>query len=398
MCGKTKKKRLPETAAFIITINLKVWFSVKAIIGISKVQSFLQPHSKPFCLIRLSLRKISYMIRFLDNYSLKSHNTFGVEATTRYYFEFTETGDLETFVQSNETWKDLPLFVLGGGSNVLFQRNFGGLVLHPNIPGIFKVKEDRQNIWFEVGAGEIWDDFVKYCVDYGVGGVENLSLIPGSVGAAPVQNIGAYGQEVSNVIELVKGYDLQQKIPVDFPADACGFGYRDSMFKRELKNRFVITSVVFRLEKFPEYNLKYGQVEEKVKEFGNVNLQNIRRAVIEIRSSKLPDMNELGNAGSFFKNPVVKTETADKIRTQFPDVPVYPVNEEKVKLAAGWLIEKAGWKGRREGNVGVHEKQALVLVNYGNATGKEIYDCSVKIMNSVKEKFEIELEREVNCV
>jgi UDP-N-acetylmuramate dehydrogenase len=338
------------------------------------------------------------MIRFSENYNLKLHNTFGVEASARYFFEFTEPEDLNTFVQSNETWKELPLFLLGGGSNVLFQKDFEGLVLHPNIPGIFKVREDRQNIWFEVGAGEIWDDFVKYCVDYGVGGVENLSLIPGSVGAAPVQNIGAYGQEVSNVIELVKGYDLQQKMPVEYPADACGFGYRDSLFKQKLKNRFIITSVVFRLEKFSAFNLKYGQVEEKVKELGEINLQNIRSAVIDIRSSKLPDVNELGNAGSFFKNPVVKTDAAEKIRAQFPDMPVYPVNEETIKLAAGWLIEKAGWKGRREGNVGMHEKQALVLVNYGNATGKEIYDFSEKILDSVKVKFGIELEREVNCL
>ncbi|WP_372948167.1 UDP-N-acetylmuramate dehydrogenase [Mariniphaga sp.] len=338
------------------------------------------------------------MIRFFENYSLKSHNTFGVEARCRYFFEFTEPEDLETFIQSDETWKELPHFILGGGSNVLFKRDFEGLVIHPNIPGIFKVKEDRQNIWFEVGAGEVWDDFVKYCVDYEMGGVENLSLIPGLVGAAPVQNIGAYGQEVSNVIELVKGYDLQQKLPLEFRADACEFAYRDSLFKRDLKNRFIITSVVFRLEKFPEFNLKYGQVEEKVKELGEINLQNIRKAVIDIRSSKLPDVNELGNAGSFFKNPVVKTEVAEKIRKHYPDAPVYQVNESEVKLAAGWLIEKTGWKGMREGQVGVHEKQALVLVNYGNATGKEIYDFSEKISQTVFEKFGIQLEREVNCV
>ncbi len=338
------------------------------------------------------------MIRFSENYALKLHNTFGVEASARYFFEFTEPEDLETFVQSNESWKNLPLFILGGGSNVLFRKDFEGLVLHPNIPGILIVKEDRQNVWFEVGAGEVWDDFVKYCVDFGVGGLENLSLIPGSVGAAPVQNIGAYGQEAENVIELVKGFDLQQKTFMDFPAGACEFGYRDSLFKRELKNRFIITSVVFRLEKFPEFHLKYGQVEEKVKELGEVNLQNIRKVVIDIRSSKLPDINELGNAGSFFKNPAVKIEVAEKIREQFPDVPFYPLDANEIKLAAGWLIEKSGWKGRREGQVGVHEKQALVLVNYGNATGKEIYDFSEKIMNSVINQFGIALEREVNCV
>jgi UDP-N-acetylmuramate dehydrogenase len=213
-----------------------------------------------------------------------------------------------------------------------------------------------------------------------------------------VQNIGAYGQEVSHVIERVKGYDLQQKKPVEFAAADCEFAYRNSLFKRELKNRFIITSVVFKLEKFPEFNLGYGQVEEKVNTLGEVNLHNIRQAVIEIRSSKLPDVNELGNAGSFFKNPVVDAEFAEKIRQRFPDIPVYPVNENETKLAAGWLIEKTGWKGRREGYVGVNEKQALVLVNYGNATGKEIFEFSEKISQTVFEKFGIQLEREVNCI
>ncbi|SHF83258.1 UDP-N-acetylmuramate dehydrogenase [Mariniphaga anaerophila] len=338
------------------------------------------------------------MIRFSENYSLKQHNTFGVQAAARYFFEFTEQEDLETFVSSNETWKELPLLILGGGSNMLFRGDFEGLVLHANIPGIVKVKEDRQNVWFEVGAGEVWDDFVEHCVNYGVGGVENLSLIPGVVGASPVQNIGAYGQEVGNVIALVKGYDLAEKRPVQFCDADCKFGYRDSLFKQQWRNRLVITSVVFKLEKFPEFNLKYGQVEEKVHELGEVNLQNIRQAVIAIRSSKLPDVSELGNAGSFFKNPLVNVATADKIRVDFPDAPVYPVTEKQVKLAAGWLIEKAGWKGRREGNVGVHEKQALVLVNYGNATGKEIYDFSERVKQAVLEKFGISLEREVNCI
>jgi UDP-N-acetylmuramate dehydrogenase len=223
-------------------------------------------------------------------------------------------------------------------------------------------------------------------------------LIPGSVGAAPVQNIGAYGQEVSNAIELVKGYDLQQKMPVEFPADACEFGYRDSLFKRELKNRFVITSVVFRLEKFPEFNVRYGQLTERVNQLGEMNLENVRQAVIEIRSSKLPDVKELGNAGSFFKNPVVSVGFAEKIKEQYPDIPVYPVDAYRVKLAAGWLIEKAGWKGRREANTGVHEKQALVLVNYGGATGKEVFNLSEKVRQVVFNTFGVELEREVNCI
>lgn len=338
------------------------------------------------------------MIRFFENHSLLPYNTFGVKASSRYFFEFTEMEDLNTYIQGNKLSEDLPLLVLGGGSNILFLNDFNGLILHPNVPGIWKIKEDRQNVWLEAGSGEVWDDFVSYCVNFNLGGVENLSLIPGLVGATPVQNIGAYGQEVSNVIELVKGYDLQQKLPGEFPAATCEFGYRDSLFKRELKNQFVITSVVFKLEKFPDFNLRYGQVEEKVNELGEINLQNIRQAVIDIRSTKLPDVKELGNAGSFFKNPVVEIAVAEKIRGMHPDIPVYPVDTEKVKLAAGWLIEKAGWKGHRETNVGVHEKQALVLVNYGGATGKDIFNLSDKIRQDIFQTFGVELEREVNCI
>ncbi len=338
------------------------------------------------------------MIRFFENHPLQSYNTFGLKASARYFFEFTEPEDLDTFVYANDSWKDMPVFVLGGGSNVLFTRDFQGLILHPKIPGIAWVKETRQNVWLEVGAGEEWDDFVMYCVDCQLGGVENLSLIPGLVGASPVQNIGAYGQEVSEVIELVKGYDLKQKTKMEFPASACEFKYRDSLFKRDLKNRVVITSVVFKLEKFPEFRLEYGKVEEKVKMLGEINLKNIRQAVIDIRSSKLPDVNLLGNAGSFFKNPVVKNLLAEEIRLRYPDIPVYPVDAENVKLAAGWLIENSGLKGHRKGNVGVHEKQSLVLVNLGDATGKEVYEFSEKVKEVVYKKFGVELEREVNCI
>lgn len=338
------------------------------------------------------------MVRFIENHSLKPHNTFGVESTARYFYEFTEVGDLDNFFESGLVSRDLPLLVLGGGSNILFVNDFEGLVLHPNIPGIKNIKEDRQYIWLESGAGELWDDFVKYCIDLDLGGVENLSLIPGTVGAAPVQNIGAYGQEVADVIELVKGYDLDLKRIVEFSAGQCEFAYRDSIFKRNLKNRLIITSVVFRLDKFPEYNLSYGQLEENVKLLGKPTLNNIRKAVIHIRSSKLPDVKKLCNAGSFFKNPVVNAETAEKISSAFPKMPCYSVSSEKVKLAAGWLIEKSGWKGYRKNDAGIHDKQALVLVNYGNATGKEIFELSEKIRRSVFEKFGITLEREVNCI
>ncbi|NLB92014.1 MAG: UDP-N-acetylmuramate dehydrogenase [Bacteroidales bacterium] len=338
------------------------------------------------------------MIRFLENWALKPYNTFGVEARARYFFEFTEPEDLEYFVQDSLFREELPLFILGGGSNVLFLNDFDGLVLYPKIPGIAKIDENRQHVWLDVGAGEVWDEFVEFCVNNEWGGIENLSLIPGSVGAAPVQNIGAYGQEAGDAVERVKGYDLQQKKRMEFLTGGCSFGYRDSVFKRELKNRFVITSVVFRLEKFPEYNLSYGRLEEKVKSFGEVNMQNIRKAVIDIRNSKLPDVRDLANGGSFFKNPVVDIGFAETLRKKFPDVPVYSLPGEKAKLSAAWLIDKAGWKGRREGDIGVYEKQPLVLVNYGNATGKDIFEFSEKIKNSVFEKFKVSLEREVNCV
>jgi UDP-N-acetylmuramate dehydrogenase len=338
------------------------------------------------------------MIRFSENYSLIRHNTFGIDARAKFFFEFTELEDLLVFLNSNESLKEEKLIVIGEGSNILFLNDFDGLVIHPNIPGIQIVKEDRQNIWLEVGAGEVWDELVQYAVDFGFGGIENLSLIPGSVGAAPVQNIGAYGQEVGSVVEKVKGFDLNSKVTLEFSAEQCEFEYRSSIFKNTLKSSFIITSVVFKLEKFPEFILNYGQVEEKAKEKGEVNLSTIRKAVIEIRQSKLPDVKELGNAGSFFKNPEVDSDFAEKLKIQIGNIPVYPAKNGKAKLAAGWLIEKSGWKGIRDGEVGVHEKQALVLVNYGNATGQQIFDFSSKIKQSVFEKFGVELEREVNCV
>jgi UDP-N-acetylmuramate dehydrogenase len=338
------------------------------------------------------------MVRYFENYSLKQHNTFGVQATTRYFLEFTEPEDLDTFLRENNSWKDMPLLVLGSGSNMLFLNDFDGLVLYPNIPGIKKVHEDSNHVWLEAGAGEEWDIFVSYCVKNGLGGVENLSLIPGKVGAAPVQNIGAYGREVSQVIEQVRGYDLQKISPVELTAGECAFSYRDSLFKRELKNRFIITSVVFKLAKFPAFHLEYGLLEEKVKDMGEVTLENIRKAVIQIRSSKLPDVKMTGNAGSFFKNPEVSEQEAERIKTTYPDMPVYPVKPGRVKLAAGWLIEKTGLKGHREGNVGIHDQQALVIVNHGNATGKEIFDFSEKVRQAVHAKFHISLEREVNCI
>jgi len=346
----------------------------------------------------LYLRKILTMIRFFENHSLKTYNTFGIDAKARYFFEFTEAEDLSVFLNSNESWKEERMIVLGQGSNILFLDDFDGLIIHPKVPGIKTVGEDRSFYYIEVGAGEVWDEFVDFCVNYNLGGVENLSLIPGNVGAAPVQNIGAYGQEVCRVVEKVKGFDLEKQQMTEYSVKDCEFAYRDSIFKSYLKNRFIITSVVFRLDKFPEFNLNYGQLEETVKAKGEVTLHSIREAVIEIRTSKLPAVTDLGNAGSFFKNPLVEKEFADKLAVDYEKVPVYPTSDRKVKLAAGWLIEQSGWKGRREGNVGVHKDQALVIVNYGGATGKEVWDFSEKVMQAVHEKFGVELEREVNCI
>ncbi len=338
------------------------------------------------------------MIRSLANYPLKKHHTFGTEAYTKYYFEFTETEDLTDFLATNTLGADLPVLILGEGSNLLFVNDFDGIIINPNIPGIKIVHEDRNTIWIEAGAGVVWDQLVEYAVFNQWGGIENLSLIPGKVGAAAVQNIGAYGMEIQNRIESVTGIDLENRTEYTIERSECGFAYRDSIFKNELKNRFVITSVVIKLDKFPEYILNYGDLKAETEKLGAINLNNIRKAVIRIRESKLPDPKVFGNAGSFFKNPVVDANLALQLQERHPEMPGYPASEGKKKLAAGWLIEQAGWKGFRRGEAGVHEKQALVLVNYGNASGKEIYDLSEEIRQSVQEKFGVALEREVNVI
>lgn len=338
------------------------------------------------------------MIRFEQNFSLKAYNTFGIEAKARYFFEFTELEDLPHFLANFPDWEKLPVLLLGGGSNMLFVGDFDGLVVHANIPGIKQLNEDRNHVWLEVGAGENWDRFVAYCVSQWFGGVENLSLIPGHVGAAPVQNIGAYGVEVCDFIESVKGFDLKTFEAYDIPAADCRFGYRDSVFKHELKNRFIVTSVVFRLDKFIEYKLNYGDLRAEVEKRGGENIHYVRDAVIAIRESKLPDPETLGNAGSFFKNPVVSNNFAEKLKMQFPQMPVYPAGDGKSKLAAGWLIDQCGLKGYRVGDAGVHEKQALVLVNYGSASGNELYVLARHIQQLVLERFQVTLNPEVNLI
>jgi UDP-N-acetylmuramate dehydrogenase len=338
------------------------------------------------------------MIRSYPNYSLKKHHTFGTNAFARQYFEFTETDDLKGYLETTSEWRNMPILIVGEGSNLLFVNDFHGLILNPNIPGIATVHEDRNNVWLEVGAGVHWDELVEYAVFYNWGGIENLSLIPGKVGAAAVQNIGAYGMEIQNRIESVTGFDLETQTEYSIEGTDCQYAYRDSIFKNRLKERFIITSVVFKLDKFPEFILNYGDLKAETEKLGNINLRNIRKAVIAIRESKLPNPKIVGNAGSFFKNPVIDASLAEQLLATNPEMPHYPAGEGKTKLAAGWLIEQCGWKGFRRGDAGVHEKQALVLVNYGNATGKEIYDLSEEIRQSVQAKFGVELEREVNVI
>jgi UDP-N-acetylmuramate dehydrogenase len=338
------------------------------------------------------------MVRFEKNFSLRKYNTFGLDAKAMYYFEFTEEEDLPAFLCTFETWQEVPLLLLGGGSNLLFPGDFKGLVIHAHIPGIKLLKEDRYHVWLEAGAGENWDNFVSYCVNRGYGGLENLSLIPGNAGAAPVQNIGAYGVEVKDFVVSVKGFDLQIFQFREIYAEVCGFDYRSSIFKKELKGRFIVTSVVFKLDKFPEFRLNYGDLKAEVKKLGGENLQCVREAVITIRQRKLPDPKDLGNAGSFFKNPVVSDAKAKELKAAFPSIPLYPAGKGLFKVAAAWLIEQCGWKGYREGDAGVHEMQALVLVNYGKATGEQLLSLSRKIRQSVMEQYSVELESEVHVV
>lgn len=337
------------------------------------------------------------MPEVLENISLKKYNTFAIEANTRYFASF---GSIQKLMEilKNPKFRKTPRLILGGGSNILFKNDFEGLVLQNNILGINCISEDKETITLQVGAGEDWDDLVAYTVKNNWSGLENLSYIPGNVGASPIQNIGAYGEEVKNTITEVETIDLEKMEKVVYPKSDCKFGYRNSIFKQELKGKRLITHVIFRLNKKHIFNLDYGVLKETVEKNGKVNLHNVRNSVIAIRKSKLPEPEELGSAGSFFKNPVIQTTLFTKLKKQYPDIPHYPVEQNQVKIPAGWLIDKLGWKGYREGDAGVHKNQALVLVNYGKASGQEIFNLSQKIVGSVQEKYGIELEYEVNVV
>jgi UDP-N-acetylmuramate dehydrogenase len=328
------------------------------------------------------------------NQSLKKLNSFGMDVFAKTFICLHNVREMQELLSNFDIDKEKVL-ILGEGSNILFTGNFNGLVIHPCNKGIEVMEEDNHSIDLNVAAGENWDEFVEYCTRKNYGGLENLSLIPGSVGSAPVQNIGAYGVEVKERIIWVEGLDLKTGELKKIYTNDCGFGYRKSIFKQELKNRFIITSVHFKLHKNAGLNLSYGPVKRLFEARKEHNIQSLRETIIEIRESKLPDYKEIGNAGSFFKNPVISISQFQELQNTYPEIPSYPSGKE-IKLPAAWLIEKAGWKGVREKDAGTWPGQPLVIVNYGNSSGKEILNLAEKIQQSIHAQFGIELEMEVN--
>jgi len=338
-------------------------------------------------------------MKIFTNHTLKNYNTFGIDVKAKYFVDITSVDELRNVLTDKEVPFD-KRFILGGGSNVLFVKDYEGLVIKNSIPGFNIITDNDKSAIVEVGAGVVWDELVKYCVEKNLGGIENLSIIPGSVGAAPIQNIGAYGQELQDTfLELTGIYTETGKEKI-FDISDCNFSYRNSIFKTELRNKFIITSVKLKLDKNPQVNTSYKQLEEELKKRGvdKPTINDVRKTVIKIRNQKLPDPKEIGNAGSFFKNPIVAKEKYLKLHKSFPDIINYPINDNHIKIAAGWLIENCGWKGRRNGNVGTYKDHALVIVNYGNATGDEILVFEMHIKQSVEFKFGIRLENEVNII
>ncbi len=332
-------------------------------------------------------------------YSLKDYNTFHIDVVSEDFFVFEAPDELASWLKSEARKSGKPTLVMGGGSNLLFTGDFPGSIIYPQFKGIEIIRKDDEEVLLKIGAGEEWDHCVEVAVNEGLAGIENLSLIPGHAGAVPVQNIGAYGVEVQEVLEYVEGVYLSDGKPFRLYSSECDFDYRYSIFKGPLKNKTVITNVVLRLQRKPVFQLKYGSVSNAVEALGPVNLENIRKAIIGIRESKLPSPDVLGNAGSFFKNPVIPQGRYNTLLAQWPHIPGYPLPDGQwVKVPAGWLIEAAGWKGKELGNAGVHQNQALVLVNRGGATGKEILQLAQAIETDIWQRFKIRLAREVNVL
>jgi len=334
-----------------------------------------------------------------EHISLLPFNTFRIDCSARYFVEVQATENLAE-LREMPVYKENNLLVLGGGSNVLFSGDFNGLVLHNCMEGIEVIDQDEDSVWINARGGENWHKLVTHCVDKGWGGIENLALIPGSVGASPIQNIGAYGVELKDVFVSLEAYHWKSGEVKVYYKDDCRFGYRDSIFKRDLKGKVFITSVTLKLARFPQVNTSYGAINNVLKEHGieNPTISDIYNTVINIRQSKLPDPKEIGNAGSFFKNPELPAEQAKAILSSYPNAPHYIVSESIIKIPAGWMIDQCGWKGFVDGDAGVHDKQALVLVNHGASNGREIRALAQKIMDSVKTKFGVGLTPEVNII
>lgn len=331
------------------------------------------------------------------NYPLKKLNTFGFDIKALHYAEPSTLDELQELL-SDPIYKSMPHIVIGGGSNILFRNDYDGLVIHPKLSGIERIREDDQQVVLKVGAGIVWDDFVAHCVDHNLGGIENLSGIPGTVGASPVQNIGAYGVEVKDTIVEVHAIRMEDLKRITFNKADCRFGYRDSIFKQEWNNKLIILSVSFSLSKVPVLTTHYGAIADILKNNQQASISDLRNAILQIRDQKLPDHAKAGNVGSFFKNPTILKSKAAPLTAAYPNLTVYPVDDLFVKIPAGWLIEQCGWKGKKVGDVGVHSNQALVLVNYGQGTGEQIIRLASAIQKSVMEKFGITLEMEVNIV
>ena len=333
------------------------------------------------------------------NISLAPFNTFHIDVNTLYFIEINSITEL-LHVVGERMLLDEPLLILGEGSNILFTGDFEGIVLKNNIKGIEISGEDENNVWIKAASGELWHELVLFSVLNNYGGIENLSLIPGTVGASPIQNIGAYGVELVDTFFELEALDLKTGEIIVFKKNDCDFGYRNSIFKNELKGKYYISSVTLKLNKDPKVNISYGAIKDILIKNGikDPGIAAVSKAVIEIRKSKLPDPDLIGNAGSFFKNPEISDEQYQILKQKFENIPGYKINELLIKVPAGWLIEQCGWKGKRVGNTGAHKDQALVLVNYGNATGKEIYSLALEIKRSVMDKFGIEINPEVNVI
>lgn len=334
-----------------------------------------------------------------QNVALRKFNTFGLNVRAR-YMAVAEHEDDTRKILREPTYRTHPFLILGGGSNLLFSGDYQGLVLKNNILGKDVVKQDHEFVWLRLGAGENWHQVVLWAIDHGWGGIENLSLIPGTVGAAPMQNIGAYGVELCSVFDNLESIELSSGSTKTFDTADCDFSYRYSVFKGPLKDQFIITRVVLKLRKHPVYNISYGAVAQTLEEMGveKLSVRNISNAVIKIRESKLPDPEKIGNAGSFFKNPVVDRDFFNILKSEYTNIPYYHTDNGRVKIPAGWLIEQCDWKGFRRGSIGVHHKQALVLVNFGDAQGQDLVQLASEIQHSVQVKFGIKLDPEVNIV